>query len=322
MNEPIARYGESAMILPLRCALAMSAMVPLGAAQAIGRALGTLFYVVAARQRRRAVKNLVRSFPDLSRADARRTARRVFRNVGMNQLEMLRWMAGRAGQLKERIVVTGLEHAEAGLARGAGVIALTAHVGNWDLLALWAASRWPLTIISKDIKHSVLNAFWMEKRRQEGLKIVAARNSYRACLAALKRGEMLGFILDQNMIRRDGIFVDFFGRAASTSPGLAMLSAHSRAPVMPAFMLRRRDGRNEVRMLPLLEPPASRKPDAVAAATQQYTRIIEEVVRQHADQWIWMHRRWRTQPVDARRDASGQPSMRGQPPAPTSRAGM
>jgi KDO2-lipid IV(A) lauroyltransferase len=298
------------VIVLLRLALATSAAVPLSAAHAIGRALGTLFYLLAARQRRRAVRNLIQCFPALSRADARRTARRVFGNIGVNQLEMLRWLAGRADELKARIAVTGLEHLEEARAGGAGVIVLTAHVGNWDLLALWAASQWPLTIISKDIKHSVLNAFWMEQRRQAGLRIVAARNSYRACLAALRRGEMLGFVLDQNMIRRDGIFVDFFGRPACTTPGLAMLSAHAGAPVMPAFMLRRRDGRHEVRMLPLLAPPASRKPDAIAAATQQYTRLIEKVVRQHADQWIWMHRRWRTQPR-APQEAGPQPVLRG-----------
>jgi KDO2-lipid IV(A) lauroyltransferase len=281
----------------------VSAAVPLPVAQALGRILGVLFYVVAGRQRRRAVRNLLRCFPDLSRADVRRIARRVFANIGVNQLEVLRWMAGRADELNERIVVTGLEHFEEARARGTGVIVLTAHVGNWDLLALWAAAQWPLTIIAKDIKHSVLNRFWMEKRRQWGLTIVAARNSYRACLAALRRDETLGFVLDQNMIRRDGIFVDFFGRAACTTPGLAVLSAHSGAPVVPAFMLRRRDGRHEVRVLPLLEPPASGKPHAVVAATQEYTRIIEEVVRQHVDQWIWMHRRWRTQPRGAPRGA-------------------
>jgi KDO2-lipid IV(A) lauroyltransferase len=284
------------MTLLLRFALGLSATVPLPIAQALGRSLGLLFFLVAPRQRRRAIKNLSWCFPELSRADVRGMARRVFRNIGMNQLEMLRWMGGRSAELDQRIVVTGLEHVEQGLAHGAGLIVLTAHVGNWDLLALWAASRWPLTIISKDIKNSVLNTFWMERRRQEGLRIVGARNSYRACLAVLRRREMLGFVLDQNMTRQDGIFVEFFGRAACTTPGLAILSAHARAPVMPAFMLRRGDGRHEVRILPLLEPPEARTPEAVAAATQQYTRIIETVVREHADQWIWMHRRWRTQP--------------------------
>jgi KDO2-lipid IV(A) lauroyltransferase len=224
----------------------------------------------------------------------------------VNQLEMLRWMGGGADELARRISVTGMEHATEALARKKGVLVLTAHIGNWDLMGLWAASQLPLTIISKEIKNRSLNAFWMEKRKHHGLRIVPARDSYRACLRVLKAGECLGFVLDQNMTRPNGIFVEFFGRPASTTPGLAALSAHTGAPVLPVFMVRRADGRHEVKVLPLLEPPATRKADAIAEATQRYTRIIEDVIRQHPDQWIWMHRRWRTQRL---------PSSTGPPPS-------
>jgi KDO2-lipid IV(A) lauroyltransferase len=176
------------------------------------------------------------------------------------------------------------------------VVVLTAHLGNWDLMGLWAASRYPLTIISKVIKNEAVNRFWMEKRAAAGVNIVPAHHSYRACLSALKKGGLLGFILDQNMIHTEGIFVDFFGRPACTTPGLAVLSAHAQAPIVPVFMIRQADGNHVVRMWPALPPPADRGSESIAATTQACTRLVEEIIRQHPEQWIWMHRRWRTQP--------------------------
>ena len=265
--------------------------------QALGCRLGALFRILVRRQARRADLHLRQCFPDLPGAERREIVRQVFANMGMSTLEMLRWMGGAEQDLMRHIHVTGADHAEAARARGKGVAVLTAHLGNWDLMGLWAASRYPLTIISKEIKSKAANQFWMEMREKAGLKIVPAHHSYRACLSVLKKGGFLGFILDQNMTRMEGIFVDFFNRPACTTPGLAMLAAHAGSPVLPVFMIRRPDGDHEVRIMPPLDPPVDRKPETLQAATQQYTRIIEDMVREHKDQWIWMHRRWRTQPL-------------------------
>lgn len=273
------------------------AVLPLPAALACGRGLGRLFGLVVARGRTRAMENLARCFPERPPAERRAIMWGMFANLGMNTVEMLRWLGGREQELKARIRLEDRADIRAVLEQGGGAGILTAHLGNWDLMGLWAASRFPLTIVSKEIKHEALNRYWMEKRAAAGVKIVAAHHSYRQCLRALKANGCLGFILDQNMIRREGIFVDFFGRPACTTPGLAMLAAHARAPVLPVFMLREADGRHVVRILPALPPPADRRPETLAAATQQYTKIIEDVIRTHPDQWIWMHRRWRTQPA-------------------------
>ena len=273
------------------------ARLPLPLVLLKGRCWGGLFNVFGVRQRRRADAHLAQCFPDMAPAARRAIRRRMFANLGMNAAEMLRWMGGAGGELERRVQAEGLEHLESARARGRGVVVLTAHVGNWDLMGLWAASRFPLTIISKEIRNAAVNRFWMEKRASAGLHIVLARRSYRDCLAALKKGGLLGFILDQNMIRTEGIFVQFFGRPACTTPGLAMLAAHAGAPIVPVFMLREPDGTHRVVILPAMEPPRDRTPEALAAATQTCTDLIERVVREHPDQWIWMHRRWRTQPL-------------------------
>lgn len=275
------------------------ARLPLRVALWKGACWGALFHCFGVRQRRRADQHLAAAFPDWPPARRRAVRRAMFRHLGMNAAELLRWMGGAGGELERRIRLEGGENMEAARAAGRGVVVLTAHLGNWDLMGLWAASRYPLTIISKVIKNEAVNRFWMEKRAAAGVNIVPAHHSYRACLSALKKGGLLGFILDQNMIHTEGIFVDFFGRPACTTPGLAVLSAHAQAPIVPVFMIRQADGNHVVRMWPALPPPADRGSESIAATTQACTRLVEEIIRQHPEQWIWMHRRWRTQPRPA-----------------------
>jgi KDO2-lipid IV(A) lauroyltransferase len=282
---------------------AAMARLPLPVALAMGRGLGRFFGLVVARQRRRALAHLAQCLPEKSDAERRAICRRMFANLGMNTIEMFRWIGGAESELQTRIRFDGTDTAREALARGRGVLVLTAHIGNFDLMGLWAASRYPLTIISKDLKNEALNTFWMEKRARAGLKIVPAHNSYRACLSVLKRGECLGFILDQNMTRKEGIFVNFFGRPACTTPGLAVLSAHAGAPVLPIFIVRGPGGLHEIKVGRRMDPPADRTPASIAQATEEYTSVIENMVRAYPDQWIWMHRRWRTQPgVPAQKD--------------------
>lgn len=287
------------------------AALPLPAALATGRGLGRAFGFVVPRNRSRAMENLTRCFPEKSWAECRAIMWRMFANLGMNTAEMLRWIGGRVEETSQRIRLENEEEALRCLKEGHGAVILTAHIGNWDLMGLWAASRIPLTIISKVIKNEALNRFWMEKRAAANVKIVPAHNSYRQCLRVLKDNGCLGFILDQNMIAREGIFVEFFGRPACTTPGLAVLSAHARSPVMPVFMFREPGGRHVVKVFPVLAPPADREPATLAAATQQYTKIIEGVIREFPDQWIWMHRRWRTQPQPGKNlNAGAEPASK------------
>jgi KDO2-lipid IV(A) lauroyltransferase len=206
--------------------------------------------------------------------------------------------------LRDYVVWEDEVHMRNVLAAGKGLLVLASHMGNWDLLCTMAPHfNFPSTIITKKIKNESLNRFWMEARARFGLKFVPAHNSYRQCLAALRKNEIVGFVLDQNMIRTEGIFVDFFGKPACTTPGLAYMSAQSGAAVTPVFITRQPGGRHIVKVLPAIPPPPDRKPETVRLYTQQYTRIIEDMIRQYPDQWIWIHRRWRTVPEAAQESA-------------------
>ncbi len=251
-------------------------------------------YLLVRRHREIVLAELARCFPGDSESALKDRLLRVFQHIGMNYMEVFRWIGGKMDELESRITVEGAEHVEAARARGRGVLVLIGHIGNWDLMGLWAARHYPLTIISKSLKQKGVNRFWMEARAKTGLNIVPARKSYRACLGVMKKNGLLRFILDQNTLRRDGVFVEFYGKEACTSPGLAFLSAHAQSPVVPVFMFRQPDGTHRVQIYPVLEPPLNRETATIIEATQRYTRILEDAIRRHPDQWIWMHRRWRS----------------------------
>jgi len=268
--------------------------MPLERALRVGRFCGWIYGSVLRYHRRDALQALARSFPDLSPAERRRLLDRVYANQGMTAVETLRFCRSDDG-IGERIKVINPEIAEQVLAGGRGALALTAHTGNWEAMGGYFAWKGiPLTIIAKLIKNPRINQYVVDTRRRFGLEIVPPRGAYRACLRKLKQGGAVGFMIDQNMIRTEGVFVDFFGHPACTTSGLAHLAASSGAPIIPIFSRRLGRGRHEIVLLPPLDPPRDREPETLREATQAYTRIVEDFIRQHPDQWIWMHRRWRT----------------------------
>ena len=292
------------MKLILTAITAFFSCLPLGVALAIGRGLGWIYGSVIRYHRQDAIEALKRAFPQKPQSEILEIVRRMYANLGMNLVEVLRLGKVTDEFLRDSIQVEGEEHGRTALLRNRGAVILTGHLGNWDLLAsIVPRLGYPLTVISKDIKNKGLNEFWMKIRQRFGVKFVPAHNSYRTCLTTLKKNELIGFILDQNMIRSEGVFVDFFGKPACTTPGLAYMSAQSGAPVVPVFMLRRGNGCHVVKVLPPLDPPPNREPATIQEFTQRYTKIIEDVVRQYPDQWIWIHRRWKTVPPPA---AEGQ----------------
>lgn len=267
------------------------------AALRLGRGLGWIYGSVIRHRRSDALAALRSSLPERSENERQRILDAMYRNFAINYVEVLRLAGGADNDLRQLVTIEGEEIVQAVLRRGKGALMLTAHLGNFDLLAMFSAQRgYPLTIISKEIKNPAVNGLWMCLRERYGIKIVLSHNSMRGCFKALKGDGVLGFILDQNRPHDQGVFVTFFGRPACTTPGLAFISAVTQAPVVPVFIHRTADGRHHLRALPAIEPPADRGEDNLRRATQQYTTIIEQEVRRHPDQWIWIHRRWKTQP--------------------------
>lgn len=278
---------------------AVSAL-PERAAVRLGNAMAFLLGRLARYRRADADEALRRSFPDLPADERRRILDAMYRHLALNVVEMLRIERDGVAGVQRRMEWRGRENLDNARAVGRGVLLLSAHTGNWELgITALPSYGYPAAVVVKRIRSAAVNARIERLRRVFGLRVLPAQGAYRDCLRALQRNEILGFVLDQNRTIYDGIFVEFFGRPACTSPGLAHLAAVSGAPVVPGFMERLPDGRHRYHIGSPLAPPSSRKPEALAEATQRYTRVIEDFIRQHPEQWIWIHRRWKTRPPTA-----------------------
>lgn len=264
----------------------------------LGRRLGFVLGRVIRLRRAEVIGAISRCLPDLPPEKTAAIADAMYSHLGMNLAESLVMDRIDPDFLERYVAIDNLDAVFEAMRAGKGVILLTAHIGNFDLMCLKSAHVGvPLTIITKAIKPKSLNDYWMAARCRYGMKTVPHHKSALACSRVLRRNEALGFIFDQNMKRHEGVFVDFFGRPACTSPGLAFLSAACRSPVVPVFITRNADGSHTVGVEPPLAPPPDSSEQAILEATARYTAIVENAVRRAPEQWLWLHRRWRTQPA-------------------------
>jgi KDO2-lipid IV(A) lauroyltransferase len=247
---------------------------------------------------------LERSFPDWTPAQREAVYREMWFHQAMNTLEVFRFCGPKGEEeFADRFIVPedGRERVVQARAGGKGVLILIAHIGNYDLLGMATPTlfRFPLYVISKALRNKGLNRFWQEHRERMGVKIILAHQAYRPAVRALKENALVGFMLDQNRPGHEGVFVPFFGKTASTTPGLAFMSAHTKAPVVPIFIRREPDGRHRLDIGAVIEPPPDRKEETLLAYTARYTKIIEDAVREAPAQWLWLHKRWKTRPASS-----------------------
>jgi len=282
------------------------AALPAGAATALGNGIGWTLARVVRLRRTYVLETLARCFPEKTPVERQALYAEICRQQARNVVEVLRYAGGREAELAARLDVSGKEHVEAARALGKGVLVLIAHFGNYALLALQVPRLfgYPLSIIAKPLRNATLNELWWELQRKAGVNGIPARNAYRASVRALKDNGLVGFMLDQNRPAGLGVFVDFFGKPASTTPGLAVMSAHTGAPVLPVFIRREPDGTHRVEARPPLPPPADRRPETMQAYTAACTRIIEDEIRRHPEQWLWWHKRWKSRPAEEKAAAA------------------
>ncbi len=243
--------------------------------------------------------NLALAFPGLAPAGRRRICRRSFQHLGVTFVELCAALARPLEETLQRIQLEGLEHLRHAMEAHGRALVLTAHLGNWELLA--AAHRltgYPLAIVVRPLDSPSLNAVADRLRRKSGVELIAKRGALRPVLTALRDGRMVGILLDQNASRRESVFVPFFGRPASTSKSLALLAVRTGAPVLPIFVHRDARGNHRVTVHPPLPAPAANAGErGVVELTMRCTTAIEAAVREAPEQWLWIHDRWRTRPA-------------------------
>jgi Kdo2-lipid IVA lauroyltransferase/acyltransferase len=283
------------------------AVLPPGWAKALARHWGWMLAHVVRLRRTYVLATLARCFPEKSKQDRKAIYQAMCCHQALNLMELMRFVGGKEAELGRLFEAHNLARAEAAHARGKGVLILIAHFGNYALLALQVPKlfKYPLSIVAKPLKNKALDELWWGLQAKAGITGIPGRNAYRACVRALRNNELVGFMLDQNRPTGQGVFVDFFGQPASTTAGLALLSAQTGAPVLPVFMRRTPDGRHVLEVLPLLEPPPNRQEETILAHTAAYTKIIEEEIRRYPEQWLWLHKRWKSRPAQEDAEPKG-----------------
>lgn len=298
MRTPRSRAGLLAAGAGLKLSLPagwLVAHLPAGVGLWVGRRIGDLLWGLLARRRQVTLDNLRRSFSaERTSEGLRRLGRRSFQHLGMNLIEACVFFFRPTAVLLSRVHMEGVEHLRAAAAGGRGILLLTAHYGNWELLAAsHVLAGLPLSVVVRPLDHPVLDDLAARFRARSGVHLVTKRRALRDILEALRQQRMVGILLDQNAERAESVFVPFFGVPASTSKGLAVISLRSGAPVVPVFIRRETGGRHRVEISAPLAPPAD---GDIVAYTAEFNRVIEATIRVAPEQWLWMHARWRTRP--------------------------
>lgn len=271
-----------------------------------GARLGSLLYVVDSRDRRIALQNLAFAFPDKPEAERRSLLRRSCRNLGRVAAEYCHFRHLTAQSIERYVRIADPEAWQSSreLARERGAIILTAHLGNFELLAYaHGLMGCPVTIVHRPMRNQLVDRAIIDWRAQAGTRSIAKKEAAKDVIRALRNREMVAIPADQNQTRRFGVFVDFFGIPASTTPGPARLAALTGVPVVPVFLVREGESdRHRIEMMPevTMVDTGDRKAD-ILTNTQRCTAAIEAMIRAHPDQWIWFHKRWRTRPLGEKR---------------------
>lgn len=282
----------------LRALSAAISRLPPGAGRWMGRRLGDLGYVLTPRRRRIALTNLAWAFPGVPPAARRRLCRHSYQHFGLMLVELAALLERPVEETLARIRIDGLEHVRSAMHQHGRVLILTAHLGNWELLPVAChLAAYRLSVVLRPLDAPWLDRLATRLRERSGVELIDKRAALRPVLRALGAGGMVGILLDQNAARREGVFVPFFGRAASTSRSVAVLALRTGTPIVPAFMRREDGGTHRVVVEPALPwPPPGDLETAIVALTGRCTEAIEAAIRETPSQWLWMHDRWRTRP--------------------------
>jgi Kdo2-lipid IVA lauroyltransferase/acyltransferase len=263
----------------------------------IGVAL--LFYAVHRRLRQVGMRNLDLAFPAKSRKEKKRILRRLFINLGRQLAEFTLFPRYTKDNVSRSVVYEGFENFANAQARGKGVVFLTAHFGGWELSS-FAHSLYghPMNIVVRPLDNPLLDAMVVGYRGMHGNRTFSKQDYARGLLKALKNGEVIGILMDTNMTPPQGAFVQFFGVPACTATGIARVALHTDAAVVPAFCVwDKKLGKYKICFEPAIELIRTGNDEADAITnTARFTNEIERYVGKYPEQWLWVHRRWKTRP--------------------------
>lgn len=272
-------------------------LFPPSFAGVIGRGLGLLAYYLLPERRTAALKN-IEECPVLPvNTNPRSLARASFINLGLMGAEFIRFYSMSKKEVLSRVEIVGAEYLDNALRKGKGVILISAHLGNWELLGMaLSLAGYPLSPLVRTQNNRLFDQYINEKRCSIGMEPVTTGFSLRQVLKALTRNRMVNLMMDRNA-GKFGVNNLFLGRPASTPRGAAVIALKAGAPVIPAYILRRSPWRHRITILPPVEVISGKQgkcflDKCIVENTNRFSRIVEEMILTAPDQWLWMHHRW------------------------------
>jgi Kdo2-lipid IVA lauroyltransferase/acyltransferase len=274
-------------------------VLPRPLARSFASGMMRIFYALLPRSRKTAEVNLRIAFPEWNDSQRKKVIRGMLRNLGWMAAEFVRLPKYTKENIEEIVVLDGHENFLGGQRRGKGVLYLTGHIGAWELSSFaHALYGFPLHYMARRIDNPRIDALVNSYRCLPGNRPIFKNESARVMLKVLKEAGTVGILADQNTMPGEAVFVDFFGKQASTTTGIARVALHTDAAVVPGYAVWD-DSLAKYRLR--FEPPVEliRTGDMerdVVQNTQKFTKVIEDIIRKYPDQWVWVHGRWNTRP--------------------------
>jgi Kdo2-lipid IVA lauroyltransferase/acyltransferase len=275
-------------------------LLPRSLARAVGLVIATLAYRVLGRLRKVGLRNLQLAFPEMTASEREAVLRSEYRNLGLLLAEFCK-MPGYTPESASRFIrYEGLENYLRARDRGKGVLVLTGHLGAWELSSFYhSLMGMPMGMVIRRLDNPLVDEFVNNIRCLHGNRVIHKDDFARGLIASMRAGETVGILMDTNMTPPQGVFVPFFGVEACTASGMARIAAKTGAAVVPGFLLWEESERRYVlhfgEELTVVHTGDSEQDAIVNTAT--FTAAIESYVRRYPEQWLWVHRRWKTRPA-------------------------
>lgn len=296
MNKLIDTIGYAAY----KALTLVFSLLPRRLCLAAGRSLGLLAFRLDRKHRAVALGNLTIAFgKERPPSELAALAKKAFKRLGSDFADILKVSGYSREKVLRLIMIEGRNNMENALAQDKGVLLFSAHFGNWEFAPAPLTEIGTLWVVARALDNPFLEKELGRMRMKLGAGIINKFGAARPILQALGRNEIVAILIDQNVLRSQAVFVDFFGKAAATTPSLAAFHLKTGAPLVPTFVHPGRGGRYVVKIRePLSVPSSGSMEEDVLKITQLCTKIIEHEIRQNPELWFWVHKRWNTRPID------------------------
>lgn len=281
----------------LRAILQLMAYIPFWIGHILGNLLGSLALHLPLSRKSVSIENIQKSLGStMTEAEVLKLNSMIYRHFGRVIFELPHMLRIDEDNIKKYFTVEGEEHLKKAFRNGKGVLALTGHIGNWELLAVALNILYgPIAAVARPSRNIAVNRLMNDFRTRFGMELIPKRHGMRRIIKALNQNKLVGVLLDQNVDWYEGEFVPFLGRIACANKGLALLALKSGTPVVPIFSIKQPDGKYKIHIdEPVELIRTNDKTIDIEKNTALFTKIIGNQVEKHPEQWFWFHRRWKT----------------------------